>query len=129
MLTYKEYVKYLISVSVRSSIFSRLGLFSIDTINKFINQVNEYWYMGSMLVNESIMKNSDVEYSATFWYCCLVLSIVFSVDAALVCFTLISFAKIFDELNILTASSSSKMLPSEELSTCKILSSISFKDL
>jgi len=82
-----------------------------------------------MLVNESIMKNNVVEYVATALYWCLVLSIVRSVILALDCLTSISLARVFDELNILTASSSSKILPSEELKTCKILSSMSFNDL
>lgn len=85
--------------------------------------------MGSIFANVSIVKNNLVECTATIRYCCLVLSIVRSVISDSVCFIFISFAKTFEELNILTASSSSKILPSDKLRTCNILSSVSFNDL
>lgn len=129
MLTYKEYVKYLINSFVRSSMFIRLGLFLIATLNNCINHAKEYWYMGSIFANVSMVKNNFVECVATIRYCCLVLSIIRSVISDSACFSFISFAKIFEELNMVTASSSSKIFPSVELRTSNILSSISFKDL
>lgn len=60
-LTYKAYVKYFINSRVRSSIFRRFGLFRIATVNKFINHEREYWYIGSIFANVSIVKNNLVE--------------------------------------------------------------------
>ncbi|TNN79446.1 hypothetical protein EYF80_010260 [Liparis tanakae] len=56
-------------------------------------------------------------------------SIFRSVTSATACFSVISLASNFEQERILTAVSSSRMLPSEEESTSKILSSISFSCL
>lgn len=128
-LTYNEYVKYFISSAVRSLIFVRFGLFRMDITNKSMNHASEYWYVGSILANVSMVKNNLVECAETTRYRCLVLSIDCSVTCDSACFFCISSDNTFDELKTFTAFSSSRMSPSDELSTSNILSSISFKDL
>lgn len=56
-------------------------------------------------------------------------SIFCSVTSATACFSWISLASTLEQERILTAVSSSRMFPSEEESTSKILSSISFSCL
>lgn len=76
-----------------------------------------------------MVKNKIVECTAIVVYCNLALSICFSVTSAMACFEVISLDKTLEELKIWMAVSSSRMLPSEVLSTSRILSSISFKRL
>lgn len=94
-----------------------------------MNHVREYWYMGSIFDNMSMVKNNFIECVATIRYLCLILSIDRSVISDSACFICISLANIFEELNIFTAPSSSKIFPLDELRTCNISSSIFFKDL
>lgn len=98
-------------------------------MNKFINHVREYWYIGSIFDNVSIVKNNFIECVATMRYFCLILSIDRSVISDSACFIFISFANIFEELNIFTAPSSSRIFPLDKLRTCNISSSIFFKAL
>lgn len=45
----------------RSSDFSAL---SMDRIKRLMNQVREYWYMGSMFAKSAMEKNRMVEWTA-----------------------------------------------------------------
>lgn len=112
-----------------------------------MNHTSEYWYIGSIFAKSAekkpysnllsgkpreiipIEKKSIVLCTAMGVYSSLVLSISTSVTSAIACFAAISFDSTFDELKICTAVSSSRMLPSEVLSTSRILSSISFRIL
>lgn len=76
-----------------------------------------------------MLKKSTVLCTAMGVYSSLVLSISISVTSAMACLAAMSFDSSFDELKICTAVSSSRMLPSEVLSTSRILSSISFRIL
>lgn len=38
--------------------------FSMDRMNRLINQVSEYWYMGSMLARSAMEKNRMEEWTA-----------------------------------------------------------------
>ena len=79
-----------------------------------MNQVNEYWYMGSMLARSLTQKNITVEWTATGLYPILVSSITFSVSLATCCFAVISSESTFDDDRISMAVSSSRMFPSED---------------
>jgi len=76
-----------------------------------MNQIREYWYIGSMLARSEIQKNKMEECTATGLYPFLVSSIMISVDAAISCLAEISSDKTFEEDKTLMAVSSSRMLP------------------
>lgn len=109
-----------------SSDFSEL---SMDMTKRLMNHVREYWYIGSILARSAIEKNRMDEWIEIGRYSMRVASIFFSVSSATACFSEISFAKALEDDSILMAVSSSKMFPSEEERTSKILSSISFSCL
>jgi hypothetical protein len=54
MLTYREYVKYLVRSASRSSTSSTFSVLSIAALKRFINHNKEYWYMGSMLARSAV---------------------------------------------------------------------------
>ncbi len=60
-------VKWSLSDCIRSDRSVDLLLLAIDCMYKLINQVNEYWYMGSILARSDIQKNKIDECAATGW--------------------------------------------------------------
>ena len=76
-----------------------------------MNQVREYWYIGSILANSEMQKKRMEEWTATGLYPFLTSSISNSVAAAISCFLEISSESTLDEDKTLMAVSSSKMLP------------------
>jgi len=76
-----------------------------------MNQIREYWYMGSMLASPEMQKKRIDECVATGLYRSLVVSISRSVAAAISCFAEISSERTFDEDRTFMAVSSSKIFP------------------
>ena len=64
MLQYREYVKWSYKCFKRTSKLSDFSALSIDSTNRLMNQVKEYWYIGSMLAKSAIEKNRIVECTA-----------------------------------------------------------------
>jgi hypothetical protein len=104
--------------------FSRSAV-SMDRINRLMNQVSEYWYMGSMLARSAMEKNKMVEWTAMGVYPIHALSILISVSSVMACFSEISLDKTLDDDRTLMAVSSSRMLASDVDRTSRILPSIS----
>ena len=55
----------------------------MEAMNRLMNQVSEYWYIGSMLAKSAIEKNSTAECTAIGVYPIRVLSIFCSVSSAM----------------------------------------------
>ena len=144
MAIYSYAYSYFIHLSSSTSDFSE---FSMEFTNRLMNHGSEYWYIGSMLPRSAMEKNSTEECCAIGLYPILVSSIFFSVTSAtsynvynititigivlgsFTCFSWISLAKTFEDDSTSIARSSSKILPSEDDKTSRILSSISLSFL
>lgn len=95
---------------------SKSSLFSepIELMKRLINQVREYWYMGSMLARSATKKNRMAEGDGCVAHAGLINRPLRHLSH---CFSVISFSSTLEHERILTAVSSSRMLPSEEEST------------
>ena len=117
-----------------SSLVSRLGsssslpsflLLWIALTKREMNHDKEYWYIGSMLAKSATQKYSMALYSPQDLYPVRVSSIIFWVSSPIACFSSISLDTTLASDRIWMAVVSSRMFPSEEDSTCRILFSIS----
>ena len=125
---YSEYVKCSLMTSrrdARSSVcFSDPWM---DRTNKPMNQLSEYWYMGSMLARSRMVKKSTALYAPQGLYPSRASSISTCVSSATFCFSEISSETIFASESTSMAFASSRMFPSEEDMVCRMRSSISFR--
>ena len=80
---------------------------------KLMNQISEYWYIGSMFASPEMQKKRIDECIATGLYRSLVLSISCSVAAAISCLAEISSERTLDDDKTLMAVSSSRIFPCE----------------
>eukprot|EP01137_Pigoraptor_chileana_P024725 Opistho-2@93109 len=96
-LQYSEYVRWLRRCFRRVGTSSDFSLSRMDATKRLMNQLSEYWYIGSTLVRSAMLKNSVDECLAIGRYPSRVASIFFSVSSAIACLSLISLASTLDD--------------------------------
>mmetsp|Transcript_13473 Transcript_13473/g.52947 ORF Transcript_13473/g.52947 Transcript_13473/m.52947 type:complete len:250 (-) Transcript_13473:348-1097(-) len=135
---YSEYVKCSAMIFNRSSRSTSAGSPEssssdssaeawIERTNSEMNQDSEYWYMGSMFAKSRMVKNSTELYAPQGLYPSRAASISTCVASATICFSVISSDTIFASLRVSMPAVSSRMLPSDDESVCRMRSSMSLR--
>mmetsp|Transcript_83743 Transcript_83743/g.245559 ORF Transcript_83743/g.245559 Transcript_83743/m.245559 type:complete len:205 (-) Transcript_83743:319-933(-) len=125
MFLYNISMKKSLRISILVVMSSHGSDLSMAALKRPMKKGSEYWYIGSMFARSAMQKKRIAVLKATGTYCRRASSIFCSVDSATFCFSAISFESCLEAERTWTAASSSRMLPREELSTSRILFSVS----